>query len=195
MGLELPRRLFHMLGGLSVALSGLVLPEQIFIPSLIAATAGFVGLDIARFFSRRVNRWFLSVFHAMMRENESARITGSSYLALGALASFILFETPVAAMSLCFLATGDPVSGMVGGKRQKRRTTIRSLTGGAACFGACLAVAGAFHLSTGVPLAPAATGALFAAIAESLPIPLDDNLTIPLAGGLAVEAARILLAI
>jgi len=191
MDTELPRRLFHSLGGLTIASIGLVLPDRVFLPLLLLATAGFVGLDAARFVSRRVNRWFLRVFRVMMRDRETVRITGASYVALGAALAFLIFDNVVAAMGVCFLAVGDPVSGMIGGKWGGLLTRKKSLASSAGCLAMCLVVAVVFYYGFGVPLGAAGIGAFFAAVVESLPLPVDDNLTIPVISGGAATLAQL----
>jgi len=188
---ELPRRLFHFLGGLTIAAFGLVLPDHVFLPLLLFATAGFVGLDAVRFVSRRLNRWFLQVFRVIMRDHEKVRITGASYMVLGAVFAFLIFNSVVAAMAVCFLAVGDPVSGMIGGKWGGLLTRKKSLASSAGCLGACLIVATVFHFIFGVPAGPATIGAFFAMVVESLPLPVDDNLTIPVISGGAAVLAQI----
>ncbi|MEW6143176.1 MAG: hypothetical protein AB1597_08535 [Chloroflexota bacterium] len=189
---ELPRRLFHFLGSLTIAIAGLVLVDHLFLPLLLLATAGFVGLDAARFVSRGVNRWFLRVFRVMMRDQETARITGASYMALGAALAFLLFDKVVASMAVCFLAVGDPVSGMIGGKWGGLLTRKKSLASSAGCLAACLTVALVFYYRLVVPLDAAVLGAFFAVVVESLPLPVDDNLTIPVVSGGAATLAQLL---
>jgi len=191
---ELPRRLFHVFGSLAIGVAGLVIPDRLFLPLLISAVVGFVGLDAARFFSPRVNRWFLRVFHVMMRDREKARITGASYVALGAVLAFFLYDNVVAAMAVCFLAVGDPVSGVIGGKWGGLLTRKKSLASSAGCLAVCLAVAAVFACGLGVPIGVAGIGAFFAAVIESLPLPVDDNLTIPVVSGGAATLAQLLCA-
>lgn len=174
-----------------IAAAGLVLPDRVFLPLLLLATAGLVGLDATRFVSLRVDRWFLRVFRVMMRDRETVRITGASYVALGAALAFLIFDSVVAAMAVCFLAIGDPVSGMIGGKWGGLLTRKKSLASSAGCLAVCLAVAVVFYCGFGVPLGAAGIGAFFAAVVESLPLPVDDNLTIPVISGGAATLTQL----
>ncbi len=191
---ELPRRLFHGFGSLAIAIAGLVVPDHLFLPLLIAAAVAFVGLDTARFFSRRVNRWFLRVFRVLMRDRETSRITGASYVVLGAVLAFLLYGNVVGAMAVSFLAVGDPVSGAIGGKWGGLLTRKKSLASSVGCLAVCLAVAAVFACGLGFPIGAAGIGAFFAAVVESLPLPVDDNLTIPVISGGAATLAQLLCA-
>jgi len=116
-----------------------------------------------------------------MKSEESHRMTGTSYLLLGSLATFVLFELDLAVGALFFLSVGDAAAAIVGQRLGRRRLFKKSLEGSLACLGSSLAVGASLAiLSPSVSLAMAVAGAVSATVIELLPIPLDDNLTIPL---------------
>jgi glycerol-3-phosphate acyltransferase PlsY len=180
---EWPRRLFHALGAITIALVGLAMPWSLFVPLLILAAASFVTVDLVRFKHSRLNRWYVKRLRPFIRTTEVSRITGASYMAIAAAVAFLSFDPIVAALSLCFLGAGDPVSGIIGcrpGTRLLGNKTVESSLG---CFAACLVPAVLFNLFGGVPLLFGVAGAVVATVVEALPLPVNDNITVPLMSG------------
>ncbi len=179
-----PRRLFHMAAASLFPLLALLLEERTFLLLLLAVTALFVLADVARLRAGRLNLWFHRLFGPMLRQGEERRITGASYILLGTLGAFVLFSRDVAVMAVLFTALGDPVAAMVGIRFPGRRLFGKSLWGTAAMILVGLGVASLVHVAGVVELRWAiAVGALVAGIAELLPLPLDDNLRVPLLAG------------
>ena len=120
---ELPRRLWHIGGGLSLPIAGLLAPENIFLPSLISITIAFLIFEAIRLKFSQVNRHFITCFQALLREREASTLTASAYFLIAASIVFILCDTPIAAMALTFVAVGDPIAGIVGERRGKQKIT------------------------------------------------------------------------
>ena len=110
---ELPRRLFHVFGGLSLPISGLLMPQNIFLPVLISITVGFLIFEVLRLKFSSVNRRFLTCFRVLLREKEASTLTASAYFLIAAIIVFILCDKSIATMALTFVAEGDPVAGLV----------------------------------------------------------------------------------
>jgi len=189
---ELPRRLWHILGGLSIPVAGLLVPQQIFLPALCSATIAFLIFELIRLRFPQINHRFLTFFHVLLREREAATLTASAYFLIAASIVFILCDKSIAAMALTFVAVGDPVAGMVGEKWGRLKVKGRSLEGSCACFLAC-AVAGAILATiTQVALWLAVVGAVCAALVEFLSFPVNDNLTSPLVSAGVMSLVRLL---
>jgi dolichol kinase len=199
---ELPRRLWHIFAGLSLPVAGLLAPQDMFLPALLAITVAALVLDIVRLRSPRVNRRFVASFRILLREEEVTTLNGSTYLLIAASIVFVLCDKAIAATALAFAAVGDPVAGMVGerwgGQRvscqeQKtsqapgsspnprlRRAKGKSWEGSLACFATCLAVAVILAAIADVALRVVVVGAVCATVIEFLSLAVNDNLTIPL---------------
>jgi dolichol kinase len=127
----------------------------------------------------------------MLKKEEQFRPTGTTSLLLASLVVFSLFEKHIAITALLFVAVGDLAASIIGQKYGKHRFLKKTLEGSLACLVACLLVgmvtAG---LSDTVNLTMAVYGAFCATIIEMLPIPADDNFTMPLfsAGTMALVA-------
>ncbi len=102
---------------------------------------------------------------------------GSAWYAVGVLmASLFLADAAQLSATICLLAFGDGFSTLVGRKGKARLPYNKSKTaGGTAAFFAFSLISYVFIGPAAIPLAA------LAAIVESLPIPFDDNLTVPLA--------------
>lgn len=182
------RRLFHLTAGSVLPVAGLVAPHQFFIPALITLVVIALAVETARLMSDPLNRVLLRLFAPLLKQQEDRSLTGSTYMLISALAVFLLFDTHIAAAAMLFLSLGDPVAALVGTRLRGPRFFGKS-PGGTAAFvvvslGACATLVSAgvapFHWGLIV-------GAVVAGIVELLPIPLDDNLTIPLASGAAMH--------
>lgn len=189
---ELPRRLWHIFGGLSIPVAGLLVSQQIFLPALCSATIAFLVFELIRLRFPQINHRFLTCFHVLLREREAATLTASAYFLIAASIVFTLCDKSIAAMALTFVAVGDPVAGMVGEKWGRLKVKGRSLEGSCACFLAC-AVAGAILATiTQVALWLAVVGAVCAALMEFLSFPVNDNLTSPLVSAGVMSLVRLL---
>lgn len=189
---ELPRRLWHIFGGLSIPVAGLLVPQQIFLPALCSATIAFLIFELIRLRFPQINHRFLTFFHVLLREREAATLTASAYFLIAASIVFILCDKSIAIMALTFVAVGDPVAGMVGEKWGRLKVRGKSLKGSCACFLAC-AVAGAILATiTQFALWLAVVGAAYATAVEFLSLRVNDNLTIPLASAGVMSLVRLL---
>ena len=63
----------------------------------------------------------------------------------------------------------------------------KTLKGALACFISCIAVGLVFHYAgLNIPLLTILVGALGATIVEAMPLPINDNLTMPLFAGVVM---------
>lgn len=180
---ESARKLIHLTGGLIPLLYlflNLTKPQALLILGSLALP--FLGADLLRLRSPAVNRWFLRWFHGAMRPREENRPTGATYYFLACWLTIAFFERTVAAAALLILACGDTAASVVG----------QALGGFQLGRGKTLSGTLAFLISAFVvtlpffPPAIALGGAFIAAVAEFLPLPLDDNLTVPLSAGISL---------
>ena len=191
---KLWRRLWHLLGGSFFPILALFILRETLLITLGAITAIFVAWEIVRFASPRVNLWMVSHLRVILKEEERFRLTGTTYLLLASLAVFLLFDKYVAIASLLFLSIGDLMASVIGERFGKRILFDKSSEGSLACLASCLLIGIVMsRLTPAMALPVAIVGAVSATIVELLPIPVDDNLTIPLvSGGLMTLAATCL---
>ncbi len=106
------------------------------------------------------------------------------YFAAGILIALLLFPAPVRSATIAIFALGDSTASLVGGALSKKPLPFnkgKTLEG--SLFGFFFAfLAGSFFVSHIVAL----IGAAVAMIIESLPLPVNDNILIPLCTGLVL---------
>ena len=147
-----------------------------------------LGLDLVRFRMAGLNRLFLRWLAPLLKHDEDRKITGASYMLAAALIAFLIFDRQVAVLALLFLALGDPAAALVGSSMPGPRLLGKSPGGTVAFAGVSMLVVLALSLSGRVDYHwGMLVGGLVAALVELAPLPVDDNLTIPLASGGAMQ--------
>lgn len=188
----LNRALFHIFAGMSVATSILFLPKTVLLVALGLGTSAFLIFDLVRLVVPRVNRWFLWLFKPLLREKEVSHVTGASYILLASLIALLAFQRDIAVLGLSFWALGDSAGTITGQCIGRRKLLGKSLEGSLACLIFCLAIGFIFYyVGLNIPLHTILVGAVCATIAEALPLPINDNLTMPLFAGAVMTLMQI----
>ncbi len=181
---HLERRLFHMSAGVLFPVLALIMEEDPFFALLLVTSIAVVGGDTTRLLVPPLNRVFVRSLAPLLRSDEKNRIVGASYGLLGILGAFALFDRDIAVVAVLFLALGDPVAAMVGIRLRRGPVFGKSLSGSMAMVMAALAVVAVLHVTGAIDFRWAfVVGAVAATAIELLPLPLNDNLTIPLGAG------------
>lgn len=192
-GVQPWRRVFHAVSGLCLAFgpSALGLSSRATAALLAGATAGLFVADAIRLRSPRLNELFFTWFASLASPREAGGFASSSWYALGATLVYALLPMELAAASVMVLGLADPAASVVG-RIWGRRPLGKGSWLGATTF----AVVAAGCLAVWFPTWPAAAlvgVAVVVAAAEVLPVPVDDNLSIPLVtGGLLWLAGTLL---
>jgi len=190
---EIPRTFFHILGGLFLAWIGYFINPPGNKPLLGAVFVTALASDIARLLIPGVNKVAKVLVGPFMRSREEKGLTGAPAFTGGVFLAFLFFHPAVALACLVPLIFGDRAGLLVGKSVGRISFNGKTLEGSLAC----LAVSFLVYISLSV-LWPEVFGygwtILFAAsligtLAEALPRPFDDNLTIPLAVGLFLTFA------
>jgi len=190
----LKRGLFHLFGVLAIAVTGLFLSRTTLLISLGVATFIVVAFELVRLKAPGVNRWFLSVFKPLLREEEASRFTGTSYSLIASLIAFLVFPRDIAVLALIFLAVGDAMATIVGKRIGKTRFLGKTLEGSLVCLISCIIVGLiGYYAGLDIALLTILAGSLGATIAEAMPLPINDNLTLPLFAGLVMAAVQYVL--
>jgi glycerol-3-phosphate acyltransferase PlsY len=179
------RKLWHLLGGSFFPVLAFFVPKEALLITLGAMTGVFVVWEIARLNNASVNRWMASHLGVILKNEERYRPTGTTCLLISSLAVFFLFDKYVAITSLLFVSIGDLVATVIG-EEYGRQVLFnnKTLEGSLACLVSCLLVGMLLsRISPSMALEVAMVGAVSATIVELLPIPIDDNLTVPLISG------------
>lgn len=173
------RRLWHMAAGSFFPLLALFLTRETVLPLVVMATTLALAGEAARWRWPRLNLWLVHRLGAILKEEESRRLTGASYLLFSTLLVFWWFPREIAVPALLFLSLGDPTAALVGERWGRRKLWGKSLEGSLACLLVALGVGGVLSPGLGISPLLMMVGAFSAALIEFLPLPLDDNLAIP----------------
>lgn len=181
---QLWRRLFHITAGSSIPIIGLLVNGS-YIVVLSAALVGLaIGLELLRFAIPSLNRSLMSRLRYLFRPTEANKVTGATYMVIASLAAFLFFEREVAVAALLFNSVGDPLAGLVGSMARGPRLFSKSWQGTATYLLAAVALAYLlFGTGQAGPLWVLLVGAGVATLTELLPLPLDDNVSVPLVSG------------
>jgi dolichol kinase len=186
--LQWGRRLFHMSMGTTVAaLYGLFLDHH-----HAVALLGILACIMYVFEQVRINypeysEKFTGVMRLVYRAEERLKESAAVPYAIAVLLTIIIFPKRVAISAILTLAIADPMSAIIGIRFGRTRIVPhKSLEGSAAFFSACfLCIFLVFSLgdvgvTQGKLLAYSVTCAFLCSVVETLPLKIDDNLTIPI---------------
>jgi dolichol kinase len=122
-------------------------------------------------------------------ERTSAFAFAPLSLALGVSASLLIFPTPINYASIVIVCVDDVVASTAGGAVGRNRIPYNSSK---SVQGTILGMVTAFVVSL-LFVSPilALTGSVVGMLVESLPLRLNDNITIPILAGIAMVAVRI----
>lgn len=178
------RKIYHMVNGLMCfALYAFVLTDAQALWVLSIVGGAWLAVDALRFRSVAVNNAALRIFGGLMRREELRSLTGNSYFILGLVLVLSVFPRPIVCLSALYLALGDPIAALVGTRWGRIRLFgKKSLEGALANFvvtAAATALCGSLLFSTSSVWALAVVGGACSAVSELIPVPIDDNFTIP----------------
>ncbi len=184
------RRLYHALGGAVLPILGLVLSREALLVFTGSVAAIFVLVEAVRLLVPSVNQSLMSLFSGVsssFKEREAVGPIGTTYFLVGSFLTFLLFPQNIAVLALFFTAVGDPAAAEVGERFGRLRLGKKSAEGAFAFFAVSLVV-GLILLWAGLRTSGAAlaVGALVACLVEVAPIPINDNLTVPVASAAAM---------
>lgn len=180
---EFKRKLIHLFA-LAIPIGYYLLPKRTALLILIPITLGSIIVDIIRLRNLPLAGFFNWLLGPILREHESWDLTGSSYILSASVLSILFFNKKIAIAAVSYIILGDCASAMVGRIYGQTKIEKKSLEGSLAFLSICLLVA---LLLPGLPFWVGAIGALIATGVEALSIPLNDNLSVPLASGLIME--------
>ena len=179
---EYKRKLIHLFN-LAIPFSYLyIFPEKwVFVKLLSILMFLFIIFDILRHKVAWVKSLFTLFIDSMLRSHEQeGKLTGATWVMIGAVISIILFSKPVAIIALIFMSIGDTAAGLIGQRYGKHKIWNKSWEGFFGGLFVCIIIGMNYSL---LPMTISLSGAVAAMVMEIMPIPLDDNFKIPLGAG------------
>lgn len=185
--LQIPRRVFHMCGGISIAaIYGLLLSHSSAVHILGLFACLFYIFEQIRINYPEYSTKLNPVSKYFMRAEEQLKESAMIPYMLGILLTIISFPKGVAVCSILTLGISDPLSAIIGIKFGKNHIVEeKTLEGTAAFFLSCF-----FCIFVPLSMGTSNTSlslfflsfltSLMVSSFEMVPIKLDDNLTIPI---------------
>lgn len=180
---ELFRKGIH-LTSLVIPVGFLIFNSTFIIAALSAAFLISVTFDFLRLFGHFAVRDFLRrVFGFMIRPREQKSFSGSTTILFAALLVYLFYDLQVAVAAMIIIVLGDTAAAIVGRLIGKIRLRNNKSLEGTLAF--IIFATGGVFLVPGLDFQTGIIGALTGALFEVLPIPIDDNISVPLiVGGL-----------
>lgn len=179
---EIKRKIIHLSNSvIPLSYYFFVEDQMMMIWILLSITIFFVIVDYFRFRISWIQKWFRIFFSSMLRKHElEGKLTGATWAFIGATISVFLFEKDIAVLALLFMSVGDTVAALIGQQYGKIKIGKKTIEGFAGGLVSCLFISIFFP---SVIWINRIAGSLIASLIELSPIPVDDNLMIPLISG------------
>lgn len=157
-----------------------------------------VSADLLRAYSGPFNTLIRRIFGPLMRPQElpeagtEIKFNGATCVLVGAVLMVVLFPLRVAVPILAMAMLADAAAALVGRRigRHHWGSLSATIEGTAAFIGTGLTIMAFFPA---VAFGPAAAGVLVGALVEALPVPVNDNIRVPVMAALVVVGAEALL--
>ncbi len=182
------RKLYHLFGGLCLLSCYFLLGRDRALILYAVLFFAVLVVETTRFAVPVFNDFLIRHFSSFIRPKERNRLTGTAPYVLGIGSTLYFYRTDIATAAICFLAFGDVAATAIGERWGRTKIGEKSLEGTLAFTVTALA-AGFLLSAAGFPLMHGLifAGAITAAGVELLPIPVNDNLSIPLVSGGIME--------
>ncbi len=195
---EFVRKLIHLCS-FSIPTIYYFISKQLALWILIPMYLAFLGVDLARFYSKPVRNWFYRWFGWLLRRHESdtvsIRLTGATNILFSAILCVVIFPKIITVNAFAILIISDITSALFGRRFGRRRFFQKSLEGAIAFFVSATVVVllapkvEGLALEYGIGVFAAAVGAVI----EAASTKIDDNITVPLGIGFTMWALYALL--
>jgi dolichol kinase len=179
------RNIYHSLGGVMLVIGGMFV--LYFNSLLLVLFCVFLMFLVGRILELAGIETLFSHSHTLKHVadfKKSTHYEAGSYWLFSCLIVLLIFEANIAYASILILAIGDTAASFVGRKMGRWKNPLnpkKTVEGNLAFFATSLFAAMLF-----VPTQTAIVVAFVAAVVESLPIRINDNLTVPLSAGVTM---------
>lgn len=190
---EISRKFLHLFASI-IPLGYLwLIPDREMMTIILGGLSLFaVLLEMSRKKWEPIEEIFESYFNFMLRPSEfEGSMTGATWLLFGSTLTVFLFPIQVAVPALLFLTVGDTFAAIVGKSFPIGRIKEKTLSGTFA--GIVTSICAGLWINLSLPTDIIILGAVSVMAVEVAPIPMNDNLTIPLTGGFVMTYGMMIL--
>ena len=179
-GVEIRRKMVH-LATLIIPIGYALTSREAVLLFVIPLFLGLLSVDLLRHFHPGMASLFKRFFFGrVLREEEEPTLMGSTYFLFSSILAILLFPKPIAIASLLILTLSDTAAALVGKGIGQIHIFGKTLEGSAAFFLTSLLIV---WLYPNLNRFSGTLAALGGTLIELIPIPLNDNLSIPLVTG------------
>ncbi len=180
---EVYRKFIHISSSF-IAILLWIFGKNIFLPFILFATIIFLIIDYFRIYMRALEKFYFTLFGNVTRHYEYHRISGASWVLLGAATSIFLFDEKVAIIVILVMSLSDSAAAIIGLKYGRTFLFNKSLEGSSAFFISSSIII--FSLSPALFILNI-IAVLISTIIELFSTPtINDNLFIPVATGIVL---------
>lgn len=173
---ELVRKAIHLSSASIPLIYWFYLDRGIMLKGVSFIALGFLLAEYIRFHQPLGTHWFMKIFGPALRDHESHRLTGATYVFVGAVVNIYLFPKEYAVPALLVLSVSDTLAALVGIPFGNHRFLKKSLEGSLAFYASALTILVIFFPAQ-LPLLLLLV--LVVTLAEAYPMGMDDNFLIP----------------
>lgn len=179
---EILRKCIHV-GYSAVPFLYLFTNKQVIIPVVIVLSAFMIAVDLGRIKIQWLQNLYMMVLGKILRrherDNTNSLFTGGTYIVLSSLFCFLIFPKDIAISAMFITTFGDTAAALYGKYFGKIKMFGKTLEGSLVFFITGCAILYFMGLLSGAFLIPALASLTITTVLELLPIPVDDNITIP----------------
>jgi len=184
---EISRKILHLFSAI-IPLGYLWIISEKETMILLLGSLGLVAilLEISRKKWSVVETIFEKYFNTMLRSEElDGGMTGATWMLFGSTITIFLFPKEIAICAILFLCIGDSFAALIGQRFPYAKLGKKSGVGTLAGIISSVVLIGLLPLSL-KPVVLIFSATISMGI-ELLPLPINDNLTIPISGALALQ--------
>jgi dolichol kinase len=188
---EVMRKSIH-LASLAIPVVYFFIGKSLALSILVPLTVAFAMADLLRLWHEPTGRLYQRYVGFLLRRHErhdsGRRLNGATYVLVSAALCMLVLPKVIFVTAFAILIVSDTAAALVGRRFGRHRFLGKSLEGSTAFFLSALVVVLIAPKITGLPVeyAIGLAGAMFGAVVEALPLPVDDNLSIPFTIGAAM---------
>jgi dolichol kinase len=185
-GNEIKRKVIHLGTALFPLLYFFYLTQEQMVVILVIFTMVFLSAELIRYHWPWAKNLFASIFFPLLREDEKYRyLTGATLFLISTTVIVILFEKTIAVTAVLILSVSDSLAAVVGKTLGRHRFLAKSWEGSTTFFLCSMLMLRIFvpQLSVGEMLLVAGPVTLV----EAMSLPVNDNLTIPVAAAVLLK--------
>ena len=157
---------------------------------LVPLTLFTIVIEYLRTRSSVIKKIFNDFLISMLRIHEmDGKYTGATWVFIGSTLTIAIFPKEIAVISLVYMSLGDAIASLVGRKYGKMKFYNKTIEGSLA--GLIVCILSGYLIQITLPLVVVFSGAFAAMFIELMPIPIDDNLSVPLFAGTIMVIASI----